>query len=110
MENEFRTVPADTVVSEAQRISGEKYRLIQICATKLGDRYEILYTFGKDYDMINLKIEVEPGAELSSISCIYPCAYLYENEIHDLFGIPVTQINIDFHGGLYRTAVKTPFK
>lgn len=110
MENEFRTVAYETIVDEAQKIAGDKYRLIQICATKLGEKYEILYTFGLDYDTVNLKVELEPGTELASITKIYPCAYLYENEIHDLFGIKVTQMNLDFHGGLYRTAVKTPFK
>lgn len=110
MENEFRTVAYEAIVDEVQKVSGEKYRLIQICATKLGDKYEILYTFGREYDTINLKLELEPDTELSSITKIYPCAYLYENEIHDLFGITVTQMNLDFHGGLYRTAIKTPFK
>lgn len=110
MENEFRTVAGETIVDEAQKIAGDKYRLIQICATKLGEKYQLLYTFGKDYDMINLKVDIDPGVSIASITHIFPCAFLYENEIHDLFGIDVTQINIDFHGGLYRTAKKTPFK
>ena len=36
-------------------------------------------------------------------------AFLYENEIHDLFGVVVKNINIDYGGTLYRTAIKTPF-
>ena len=110
MENEFRMITADTVVDEVQKASGEKYRLIQMCATKLGEKYQLLYSFGKDYDMLHLKFDVEPGQDISSISRIYPCAFPYENEIHDLFGITINQMNIDFHGGLYRTAKKTPFK
>jgi ech hydrogenase subunit D len=34
---------------------------------------------------------------------------LYENEIHDLFGLVVKDIAIDYGGSLYRTAIKTPF-
>jgi ech hydrogenase subunit D len=34
---------------------------------------------------------------------------LYENEIHDLFGVPVDGLTIDFKGNFYKTAVKYPF-
>jgi ech hydrogenase subunit D len=40
---------------------------------------------------------------------IYQNAFLYENEIHDLFGVVVTNISIDYHGTLYRTSIKAPF-
>jgi ech hydrogenase subunit D len=40
---------------------------------------------------------------------IYQNAFLYENEIHDLFGVAVTNISIDYHGTLYRTSIKAPF-
>jgi ech hydrogenase subunit D len=33
---------------------------------------------------------------------------LYENEIHDLFGVPVDGLAIDFKGNFYKTAVKFP--
>jgi hypothetical protein len=52
---------------------------------------------------------VEKGTALESVSSIYPYAYLYENEMKDLFGIQIQNINLDFAGKLYRTAVKTPF-
>jgi ech hydrogenase subunit D len=46
---------------------------------------------------------------LPSISSIYLCAILYENEIHDLFGVQVAGIAIDFKGKFYKTAIKFPF-
>ena len=48
--------------------------------------------------------------EISSITSIFPCAFIYENEMHDLFGVQIKMINIDFEGKLYRTAIETPFK
>ena len=48
-------------------------------------------------------------ARIPSISSIYWCAFLYENEIHDLFNVQVDGIAVDFHGHLYETAVKFPF-
>jgi ech hydrogenase subunit D len=40
---------------------------------------------------------------------MYWNAFIYENEMHDLFGIQVRGMNIDFKGTLIRTAVKHPF-
>ena len=50
-----------------------------------------------------------PDEEVPSISVIYPSAFLYENEIHDLFGVIITNIAVDYQGTLYRTALSTPF-
>jgi ech hydrogenase subunit D len=44
-----------------------------------------------------------------SISPIYGCAILYENEIHDLFNVKVDGLTVDFHGNFYKTAIKFPF-
>jgi len=44
-----------------------------------------------------------------SISSIYGCAILYENEIHDLFNVKVDGLTVDFHGNFYKTAIKFPF-
>ncbi|HNR14359.1 MAG TPA: NADH-quinone oxidoreductase subunit C [Thermodesulfobacteriota bacterium] len=85
------------------------YRLVQISATTLVDGYEMNYSFDKDYTFTNLRFEVKPKEEVPSVSVIYPGAFLYENEIHDLFGVPIKNITIDYKGTLYRTALKTPF-
>ncbi len=85
------------------------YRLVQIGCTTLENAYELNYSFDKDYHFKNLRITVAPEEEIPSISVIYPNAFLYENEIHDLFGVTIKNITIDYHGTLYRTAIKVPF-
>lgn len=93
------------------RIRHDEWRLIQICATKVADNtYEILYTFGRAYDWKNIRITVHGEDKISSITSIYEVAYLYENEIHDLFGIEIDMMNYDFGGKLFRTGMPTPFK
>ena len=72
--------------------------------------YEIIYTFGMGLLMENLKVTIPQTQGIISITSAYPCAFLYENEMHDLFGVEIRMINLDFRGNLYRTAVKTPFK
>jgi ech hydrogenase subunit D len=85
------------------------YRLVQICSTTLADRYEMNYSFDKDLKFRNLRFTVMPGETIPSISLIYGNAFLYENEIHDLFGITIEHMTVDFHGTLYQTRIPSPF-
>ncbi len=52
-----------------------------------------------------------PGDDprVPSIGSIYGCAFLYENEMQDLFHLKVEGMAVDFHGNLYNTAVKYAF-
>lgn len=97
------------LIGSVERFRNEGYRLVQISCTKVGDLYEINYSFDKDYRFENLRITVQQDTEIPSISGMYWNAFIYENEMHDLFGIPVRGMNIDFKGTLFRTAVKHPF-
>ncbi len=106
---EVRAVEKRDVLSEVSCLKNEGYRLAQMCSTKAEDGYEMIYTFGKGYDLLHLRFTVAAGDKMESISHIFPAAFFYENEIHDLFGVPVEFMTIDYHGGLYRTAEKTPF-
>ncbi|MBO6147924.1 MAG: NADH-quinone oxidoreductase subunit C [Lachnospiraceae bacterium] len=109
MERELREIEEDTLLNETQKVHSEGYRLIQICATTVDSGYEILYTFGKGYDELSIRFLTKGEKPVQSISRIFPPAWLYENEIHDLFGIEVENMTLDFRGGLYRTSVKAPF-
>lgn len=91
----------------ALRSSG--YRLVQICSTTLADCYEMNYSFDKDLQFRNVRFIVRSGETVPSISRIYSCAFLYENEIQDLFGITIEHMVTDFHGTLYQTRIPAPF-
>jgi len=80
------------------------YRLVQMGSTATGDAYEINYSFDKDYTFENLRITVQEGEEVPSITGIFWGAFIYENEIHDLFGINITGINVDYKGNFYKLA------
>ena len=83
---------------------------MQICATRVAELLELTYSFDRERQLSSFRV-VLPAAEarIPSVSSIYWCAFLYENELHDLFGIEVTDMAVDFHGTLYKTAVKFPF-
>ena len=124
MNTMIHDVDANLILDESHKMKNEGYRLMQICATRSeipaepaaeGETatvpaYEIIYTFGMGLLMENLKVTIPQTQSVISITSAYPCAFLYENEMHDLFGVEVRMINLDFRGNLYRTAVKTPFK
>ncbi len=97
------------VVRKVEQAKKDGNRLVQIGCTKIEDNFEILYVFDKDYKLTNYRVTVKQTDEIPSISGVYFGAFVYENEIHDLYGIHVKGINIDFKGTFYKTVVKHPF-
>ena len=110
MNMEFTPVTYELILDEAHRLKNEGYHLMQQCATRIPDGYELVYTFGKDYEVKQLKVTLPEDQEISSITSAFPCAFIHENEMHDLFGVKIKMINLDFEGKFYRTAIETPFK
>ena len=102
-------VTTGNLVEKTGGMFREGYRLVQIGCTLLGDSFEINYSFDKDYQFTTLRLILPKDGILPSVSAVYFGAFIYENEMHDLFGITVTGINIDFKGTLFRTRVKYPF-
>jgi len=90
---------AGDLLAITQDAKAAGYRLGQACATAAGDELEILYTFVKDNVMKSYKIIIDAKApELQSVTAIYPYAFIYENELHDLFGIEFKNLTLDYHG------------
>ena len=106
---EIILIGKNELVGMVAELFAEGYRLVQICCTTLQSSYELNYSFDKGYRFKNLRITVSPDEEIPSITAVYHNAFLYENEIHDLFGLPVKNIAIDYHGTLFRIAISKPF-
>jgi len=98
----------DQLLSAINKMKKDGFKLAQILAARK-DKLDLIYSFERDYELINIHLFIDPETEIESISGIYPCAYLYENEMHDLFGVKINNISLDFGGKFYRTAVKTPY-
>jgi len=107
--HEIVPVEKSDLVGIVAQFFSEGYRLVQIGCSTLLSAYELTYSFDREYRLRHLRFTVSPDEEVPSISVIYPGAFFYENEIHDLFGIVITHISVDYGGTLYRTALKTPF-
>jgi ech hydrogenase subunit D len=106
---EITPIEKHELVGVAAQLFAEGYRFVQVGCATLESSYELTYCFDKAYRLKNYRITLLPDEDVASISVIYPNAFLYENELHDLFGVSVRNISIDYHGTLYRTSIKTPF-
>jgi len=115
-------IPLDALLGRVQEMRTGGWRLVHAACTRLVADQEVNYCFDRDgqsldspdaaslHGMHTLRVRIpmlEP--ELPSISAFYWSAFLYENEMHDLFGISVKGIALDFKGHLYTTMVPTPF-
>jgi ech hydrogenase subunit D len=112
MREEQPTVPVtpERLVAEVQALRDQGWRLVQIGVTGLGETVEVNYSFDREQKFLNLRLQLpSAGARLPSVSGVYWCAFLYENEIHDLFGIAFDGLVLDFKGNLYQTAQPFPF-
>ena len=106
---EIMTVEKRDLVGIVAQLFAEGYRLVQVGCSTLPSAYELTYSFDKEYRLRHQRITVAPDEAVPSISVIYPSAFLYENEIHDLFGVIITNIAVDYQGTLFRTALNKPF-
>jgi ech hydrogenase subunit D len=109
-QQQIKIILPNELLAETLRLKNEGYRLVAITCTNK-DGLELSYSFDKEYDFLNLRfiIDTDSEIEIDSISSLYSYAFLYENEIKELFGAKIKNINIDFNNNLYKIPVKTPF-
>ena len=108
--NEIRPISMDEFLAQVITMNMEDWRLAQICAARLEDGYEMSYSFCKDYNMVTLRLVVGTEDKIPSITQIYSCAFIQENEASELFGIKIENLSMDYHRKLYRIDAETPFK
>jgi ech hydrogenase subunit D len=115
-------IPLATLLERVQKMRSEGWRLVHAACTRLVADQEVMYCFDRDgqyldapdsaslHGMHTLRVRLPMlDPELPSISSFYWQAFLYENEMHDLFGITVKGMAVDFHGHLYTTMIPTPY-
>jgi ech hydrogenase subunit D len=106
---EVREIEAGQLVERVQELRRQGYRLVQIDCVR-GEGFELNYSLGKDLSLLTLRVTLPDGSpRIRSLSGVYGSAALYENELHDLFGVEVEGLNPDYRGSFYRTRVKTPY-
>lgn len=108
-EQSIEPVAASELLSKARDMKNEGYRLLQICATKVSEGFEILYSFDKDHELFNLRLTIPEEEEIQSVTGEYWQAFIYENEMHDLFGIKIKNNELDYGGHFFKVSQPTPW-
>ena len=119
----YTTVGIDELLSHVQALKGVGARFVQMHAERNVDdgSYRLVYTFinvraaqehiARDgsYAIENLVVEgIDQYQEIPSISSYYPAVFPFENEAHDLFGLAITDMQIDFKGFFYQVSTAEP--
>lgn len=119
----YTTVGIDELLSHVQALKGVGARFVQMHAERCVDdgSYRLVYTFidvraaqehiaqDGSYAIENLVVEgIDRYQEIPSISSYYPAVFPFENETHDLFGLAITDMQIDFKGFFYQVSTAEP--
>jgi len=110
--NEQLITPVANVdlLSVVRGMKKDGFRLLQICATKVSEGFEILYSFDNgEHELTNLKLVVPEEEEVQSVTGEYWGAFIYENEMHDLFGIKIVNNELDYGGNFFKVVEPTPW-
>lgn len=119
----YTTVGIDKLLPHVQALKGVGARFVQMHAERNVDdgTYRLVYTFinvraaqehivqDGSYAIENLVVEgIDQYQEIPSISSYYPAVFPFENEAHDLFGLAITDMQIDFKGFFYQVSTAEP--
>lgn len=119
----YTTVGIDELLPHVQALKGVGARFVQMHAERCADdgSYRLVYTFiniraaqeriarDGNYAIENLVVEgIDQYQEIPSISSYYPAVFPFENEAHDLFGLAITDMQIDFKGFFYQVSTAEP--
>lgn len=119
----YTTFGIDELLPHVQALKGAAARFVQMHAERCVDdgSYRLVYTFinvraaqeqiarDGNYAIENLVVEgIDQYQEIPSISSYYPAVFPFENEVHDLFGLAITDMQIDFKGFFYQVSTAEP--
>lgn len=107
---ELKILAPDQITIKAHSLRNKGARLSQICSVRTKGGYDLLYSYVLGDLFKNYKVSISENAEIESITAIFPNAFLYENEMSELFGIKIKYIALDYKNKLYDISVETPFK
>lgn len=107
--SEFIPLTVEELPALAAEKKADGWRFVQLLAVNTEDGIDLVYSFMKDNVLANHEIKgVQKGTTVPSITDQFLAAFVFENETHDLFGVDISDIAIDFGGNFYALAQKEP--
>lgn len=113
MAQHFEDISIDDIFSVAEREHEAHSRFVQVLCINGEEGIDLVYSYQKTadqgYAVHNYRVHgVKPETHIPSVTKFYLVAFAFENEAHDLFGVQVADIAIDFKGGFYKVAMDKP--
>lgn len=110
-DNVLEEIDVNELLTRVMEKKNAGLRLSQACAACVNGKFELSYSFANDgtYEYTTLRAVIDIDTEVPSVTAFYPFAFLYENEMKELFGVKINMINLDYHDKLYRISAETPF-
>lgn len=113
MAQHFEDISIHDILSVAEREHEAHSRFVQVLCINGEEGIDLVYSYQKTadrgYAVHNYRVHgVKPETHIPSVTKFYLVAFPFENEAHDLFGVQVDDIAIDFKGGFYKVAMDKP--
>ncbi len=96
-------IEKDSLLDEVEKMRESGARLIVMTCVDLGNQFEISYYFSMlpSVEAKILRLTINEEEELPSITGIYLCALLNENEFQEFYGLKIKGLAVDYEGNLF---------
>ncbi len=113
MNQSFEDIALEDILAVAEREHAQHSRFVQVLCINGEAGIDLVYTYqgtaASGYPVRNYRVcGVASEVHVPSVTKYYLSAFPFENEAHDLFGVQVDGIAIDFHGNFYKVATDKP--
>jgi ech hydrogenase subunit D len=118
----IQVIETGALIENCQREKQAGRRLCHITCCKIGTEnlgegelskhpgeIEISYGLDRDFDMVVFRVYVKTETAVPSVTPLFAGAFLYENEINELYGTNIQGIVPDFRGNFYQVGEKRHF-
>ncbi|MEG1397528.1 MAG: NADH-quinone oxidoreductase subunit C [Raoultibacter sp.] len=109
LDMQFLPLELDDLLTCSAKHKADGYRFVQMLCVNTEEGIDLQYSFIKDAVIENYTIPaVKHDTKVPSITGDFIAAFVFENEAHDLFGVQIENIAIDFAGRFYDVSVNEP--
>lgn len=93
-----QVVEKEHLLQRVEELAAQGMRFITATCIDNGERFDVYYHFDHNLELTHLLVTIDRDEALPSITPVYFCAFVAENEMKDLFGLRVDGLNVDYQG------------
>lgn len=93
-----QVVEKENLLQRVEELAAQGMRFITTTCIDNGDRFDVYYHFDRNLELTHLLVTLDKDEALPSITPVYFCAFVAENEMKDLFGLHIDGLHVDYQG------------